>query len=56
MADTYDLILKGATAGNTKDLAELEPLPGCAGIKVFMGPPPARCWWPTMPACARFYR
>jgi dihydroorotase len=27
----------GATAGNTKDLAELERLPGCAGIKVFMG-------------------
>jgi len=27
----------GATAGNTKDLRELERLPGCAGIKVFMG-------------------
>jgi dihydroorotase len=27
----------GATAENTKDLAELERLPGCAGIKVFMG-------------------
>jgi dihydroorotase len=27
----------GATADNTKDLAELERLPGCAGIKVFMG-------------------
>jgi dihydroorotase len=27
----------GATAANTKDLAELERLPGCAGIKVFMG-------------------
>jgi len=27
----------GATAGNTKDLAALERLPGCAGIKVFMG-------------------
>ena len=27
----------GATADNTKHLAELERLPGCAGIKVFMG-------------------
>jgi len=27
----------GATAENTKYLAELEQLPGCAGIKVFMG-------------------
>jgi dihydroorotase len=27
----------GATADNTKDLAALEQLPGCAGIKVFMG-------------------
>jgi len=27
----------GATAENTKYLAELERLPGCAGIKVFMG-------------------
>jgi len=27
----------GATAANTKYLAELERLPGCAGIKVFMG-------------------
>ena len=27
----------GATTDNTKDLAELERLPGCAGIKVFMG-------------------
>ena len=27
----------GATADNTKDLAALERLPGCAGIKVFMG-------------------
>ncbi|HEY6024692.1 MAG TPA: dihydroorotase [Pseudolabrys sp.] len=27
----------GATAGNTGHLAELERLPGCAGIKVFMG-------------------
>src|SRR5215813_10579990 len=27
----------GATADNTKQLAELERLPGCAGIKVFMG-------------------
>lgn len=27
----------GGTADNTKDLAELERLPGCAGIKVFMG-------------------
>jgi len=27
----------GATADNTKDLAEVERLPGCAGIKVFMG-------------------
>jgi dihydroorotase len=27
----------GATADNTKDLTELERLPGCAGIKVFMG-------------------
>jgi hypothetical protein len=27
----------GATADNTKDLAELERLPGCAGIKLFMG-------------------
>jgi dihydroorotase len=27
----------GATADNTKDLQELERLPGCAGIKVFMG-------------------
>ena len=27
----------GATADNTKDVAELERLPGCAGIKVFMG-------------------
>jgi len=27
----------GATAENTKHLAELERLPGCAGIKVFMG-------------------
>src|SRR5262245_15448641 len=27
----------GATADNTKDLVELERLPGCAGIKVFMG-------------------
>ena len=27
----------GATAGNTGDLRELERLPGCAGIKVFMG-------------------
>ena len=27
----------GATADNTRDLAELERLPGCAGIKVFMG-------------------
>jgi dihydroorotase len=27
----------GATADNTRRLAELERLPGCAGIKVFMG-------------------
>jgi dihydroorotase len=27
----------GATADNTKHLTELERLPGCAGIKVFMG-------------------
>jgi dihydroorotase len=27
----------GATADNTGDLAKLERLPGCAGIKVFMG-------------------
>jgi dihydroorotase len=27
----------GATVDNTKDLTELERLPGCAGIKVFMG-------------------
>ena len=27
----------GATADNTSDLAALERLPGCAGIKVFMG-------------------
>jgi dihydroorotase len=27
----------GATAENTRELAELERLPGCAGIKVFMG-------------------
>jgi dihydroorotase len=27
----------GATVDNTKDLQELERLPGCAGIKVFMG-------------------
>jgi dihydroorotase len=27
----------GATADNTRDLAALERLPGCAGIKVFMG-------------------
>jgi len=27
----------GATRENTRDLAELERLPGCAGIKVFMG-------------------
>ncbi len=27
----------GATADNAKDLAALERLPGCAGIKVFMG-------------------
>jgi dihydroorotase len=27
----------GATADNTRHLAELERLPGCAGIKVFMG-------------------
>src|SRR6476620_6404458 len=27
----------GATVDNTKHLAELERLPGCAGIKVFMG-------------------
>ena len=27
----------GATAENTQDLPELERLPGCAGIKVFMG-------------------
>src|SRR5882724_5234380 len=27
----------GGTRENTKDLAELERLPGCAGIKVFMG-------------------
>ena len=27
----------GATAENTEDLPELERLPGCAGIKVFMG-------------------
>src|ERR1700716_3173174 len=27
----------GGTHENTKDLAELERLPGCAGIKVFMG-------------------
>jgi dihydroorotase len=27
----------GATSDNTKDLPELERLPGCAGIKVFMG-------------------
>jgi dihydroorotase len=27
----------GATADNTKHLAELERLPGCAGVKVFMG-------------------
>jgi dihydroorotase len=27
----------GATADNTSQLAELERLPGCAGIKVFMG-------------------
>jgi len=27
----------GATRENTKDLAELELLPGCAGVKVFMG-------------------
>ena len=27
----------GATSDNTKYLAELERLPGCAGIKVFMG-------------------
>ena len=27
----------GATAGNTADLAELERLPGAAGVKIFMG-------------------
>jgi len=27
----------GATRENTRDLAELERLPGCAGVKVFMG-------------------
>ena len=27
----------GGTRENTKDLSELERLPGCAGIKVFMG-------------------
>src|SRR6478735_1787800 len=27
----------GSTADNTRHLAELERLPGCAGIKVFMG-------------------
>lgn len=27
----------GATRENTKDLGELERLPGCAGVKVFMG-------------------
>ncbi|AMW35402.1 dihydroorotase [Haematospirillum jordaniae] len=27
----------GATAGNLQDLAELERIPGCAGVKVFMG-------------------
>ena len=27
----------GGTRENTKDLAELERLPGCAGVKVFMG-------------------
>ncbi|MGA8823191.1 MAG: amidohydrolase family protein, partial [Pseudolabrys sp.] len=27
----------GATADNTRQLAELERLPGCAGVKVFMG-------------------
>jgi dihydroorotase len=27
----------GATRENTKDLGELEMLPGCAGVKVFMG-------------------
>lgn len=27
----------GATAGNARELGELERLPGCAGVKVFMG-------------------
>ena len=27
----------GATAGNASDLGQLEGLPGCAGVKVFMG-------------------
>ncbi len=27
----------GATPGNTSQLAELETLPGCAGVKIFMG-------------------
>ncbi|MDA5193161.1 dihydroorotase [Govanella unica] len=27
----------GATAGNVAELAEIERLPGCAGVKVFMG-------------------
>src|ERR1035438_9112187 len=32
----YDLIV-GGTRENTKDLGELEMLPGVAGVKVFMG-------------------
>ncbi|MBP6632316.1 MAG: dihydroorotase [Kofleriaceae bacterium] len=27
----------GATSGNSEDLGQLESLPGCAGVKVFMG-------------------
>ena len=36
----------GGTHENVAELPMLERLPGCAGVKVFMGSRPAACWLP----------
>lgn len=42
----------GGSAVNAERLAELENLPGCAGVKVFMGVHSAICWPMTPKCCA----
>jgi dihydroorotase len=54
-AANYSFYL-GATNDNLEEIKKLDPKQSC-GIKIFMGPPPATCWWttrrPWQPSSAR---